>query len=62
MTIELELVKSSSKKKEIGKLKLATIHHYIAVVEFQINMKNDDSKHYYDLFGVLPLPIGVEGI
>ena len=27
-----------------------------------INMKNDDSKHYYDLFGVLPLPIGVEGI
>jgi hypothetical protein len=31
-------------------------------VEFQINMKNDDSKHYYDLFGVLPLPIGVEGI
>ncbi|SVC18525.1 uncharacterized protein METZ01_LOCUS271379 [marine metagenome] len=25
-------------------------------------MKNDDSKHYYGLFGVLSLPIGVEGI
>ena len=24
-----------------------------------INMKNDDSKHYFGLFGVLPLPIGV---
>ena len=27
-----------------------------------INMKNDDNKHYYSLFGVLPLPIGVSGI
>ena len=28
-----------------------------------INMKNDYySKHYYGLFGVLPLPIGVSGI
>ena len=27
-----------------------------------INMKNDDNKHYYGLFGVLPLPIGVSGI
>jgi len=27
-----------------------------------INMKNDDSKHYYGLFGVLPLPVGVKGI
>ncbi|SVB85025.1 uncharacterized protein METZ01_LOCUS237879, partial [marine metagenome] len=36
--------------------------HYIAVVEFQINMKNDDSKIFYGLFGVLSLPIGVEGI
>ena len=27
-----------------------------------INMKNDDSKHYFGLFGVLPLPIGVSGI
>ena len=27
-----------------------------------INMKNDDSKHYYGLFGVLPLPIGVSGV
>ena len=27
-----------------------------------INMKNDDSKHYFGLFGVLPLPIGVSGL
>ena len=27
-----------------------------------INMKNDDSKHYFGLFGVIPLPIGVSGI
>ena len=27
-----------------------------------INMKNDDSKHYFGLFGVLPLPIGVSGV
>ena len=27
-----------------------------------INMKIDDSKHYFGLFGVLPLPIGVSGI
>ena len=27
-----------------------------------INMKNDDSKHYFGLFGALPLPIGVGGI
>ncbi len=27
-----------------------------------INMKNDDGKHYFGLFGVLPLPIGVSGI
>ncbi|MDC3166605.1 hypothetical protein OA955_02510 [Candidatus Marinimicrobia bacterium] len=26
------------------------------------NMKNEDSKHYFGLFGVLPLPIGVSGI
>ena len=25
-------------------------------------MKNDESKHYYGLFGVLPLPLGVSGI
>ena len=24
-----------------------------------INMKNDSPKHYFGLFGVLPLPIGV---
>ena len=27
-----------------------------------INFKNDRSKHYYGLFGVLPLPIGVSGV
>ena len=27
-----------------------------------ITMKNDDSKHHFGLFGVLPLPIGVSGI
>ena len=26
------------------------------------NMKNEDSKHYFSLFVVLPLPIGVSGI
>ena len=27
-----------------------------------INMKIDESRHYFGLFGVLPLPIGVSGI
>ena len=27
-----------------------------------INTKNDDSKHHFGLFGVLPIPIGVSGI
>ena len=27
-----------------------------------INMKDDNSKHHYGLFGVLPLPLGVDGI
>ena len=27
-----------------------------------INMENDDSRHYFGLFGVLPLPIGISGI
>ncbi len=27
-----------------------------------INLKNNDSKHYFGLFGVLPLPLGVNGI
>ena len=26
------------------------------------NMKNEDSKHYFSLYVVLPLPIGVSGI
>ena len=25
-------------------------------------MNNDDNKHYFGLFGVLPLPVGVEGV
>ena len=34
---------------------------FLSSYEF-INMKNDDSKHYFGLFGVLPLPVGVSGI